>query len=352
MPAPARTDTVGDVTGHPAPRPRPRHRLRLAFGLFLLAPLVGEYLLGNQPITALPALPYLAPLYGGGALLVRETARRTGRGWPAIVLLGAAYALIEEGPVDQMLRNPHYGGIDMGAVYAGTHLGWLGTSVALLQSVLSMHTVWSICVPIALIESFDRDPARPWLGWPGLTVTAVVFVAGSVFLAASQHGSEHFMASRAQFAGAAVAIAGLVVLAFVVGRNPSPQVGTAAPRPRAVGFASFGLCSLYWAGQALLSPWIGVAAWFLLAGVAVALCVRWSRRRGWGAAHRLALAAGALLTYVWVGFTHAQSLGFSFAIGLIGSTVLGIGALLLLAAAARALHRHQAGEPGRPAVPV
>jgi hypothetical protein len=35
------------------------------------------------------------------------------------------------------------------------------------------------------------------------------------------------------------------------------------------------------------------AAWFVLAGVAVTLCVRWSRRRGWGAAHRLALAAGA-----------------------------------------------------------
>jgi hypothetical protein len=352
MPPRAQNDTVGDVTGHPAPR----HRLRLAFALLLLAPLVGEYLLGNQPISALPALPFLAPLYGGGALLVRETARRTGRGWPAMVLLGAAYALIEEGPIDQMLWNPHYGGVDMGAVYAGTHVGWLGTSVALLQSVLSMHTVWSICVPIALIESFDRDPARPWLGRPGLMVTAVVFMAGSVYLAVSQHGSEHFMASWAQFAGAALAIVGLAVLAFVVGRHPRPRADIAAPRPWAVGCASFGLCSLYWGGQAFLvggaSPWIAVAAWFVLAGVAVTLCVRWSRRRGWGAAHRLALAAGALLTYVWVGFMQVLSLGVSFAVGLIGSTVLGIGALLLLAAAVRALHRHQAGEPGRPAVPA
>jgi hypothetical protein len=344
--------TVGDVTGHPAPRHRPRHRLRLAFALFLLAPLVGEYLLGNQPISALPSLFLLAPLYGGGALLVRETARRTGRGWPAMVLLGAAYALIEEGPIDQMLWNPHYGGIDIGAVYGGTHVAWLGTSVGLLQTLISIHTVWSICVPIALIESFDRDPARPWLGGPGLTVVAVVFVAGSVFLAVAQVGSEHFVASWAQFAGAAVAIVGLAGLAFVVGRNPLPRVDTAAPRPWAVGCASFGLCSLYWAGQGFPSPWIAVAAWFVLAGVAVGLCVRWSRRRGWGAAHRLALAAGALLTYVWLGFTQVRSLGVSFATGLIGSTVLGIGALLLLAAAARALHRRQAGEPGQPAVPV
>lgn len=339
------------MTDHPASR----HRLRLAFGLVLLAPLVGEYLLGNQPITALPYLLLLAPLYGGGALLVRETARRTGRGWPTMVLLGASYALIEEGPIDQMLWNPHYGGVDMGAVYAGTHVGWLGTSVALLQSVLSMHTVWSICVPIALIESFDRAPVRPWLGAPGLTVTAVVFVTGSVFLATSQYGSEHFMASWPQFAGAGAAIVGLAVLAFVVGRNPPPRVGAAAPRPWAVGCASFGLCSLYWGGQALpagMSPWIAVAAWFGLVGVAMTLCVRWSRRHGWGAAHRLALAAGALLTYVWVGFTQVLSLGVSFATGLIGSTVLGIGALLLLVAAARALHRHRAGEPGCVAAPV
>jgi hypothetical protein len=65
-----------------------------------------------------------------------------------------------------------------------------------------------------------------------------------------------------------------------------------------------------------------------------------------GAAHRLALAVGALLTYVWLGFTQAQSLGVSLATGLIGSTVLGISALLLRAAAVHALHQQRVGEPG------
>ena len=36
-----------------------------AVGLFFLAPLVAEFLLGNLPITLLPALVLLAPLYGG-----------------------------------------------------------------------------------------------------------------------------------------------------------------------------------------------------------------------------------------------------------------------------------------------
>ena len=50
----------------------PMRRLLPALGLFLLSPLVAEFLLGNLAITSLSALVVLAPLYGGGALLVRE----------------------------------------------------------------------------------------------------------------------------------------------------------------------------------------------------------------------------------------------------------------------------------------
>jgi hypothetical protein len=32
----------------------------------------------------------LAPMSGGGALLIREVARRAGRGWPTVLLLAAA----------------------------------------------------------------------------------------------------------------------------------------------------------------------------------------------------------------------------------------------------------------------
>ena len=85
-----------------------RRSLRLALGLFLLAPLIGEFLLGNLPITWLGSLLVLAPLYGGGALLIREMARRFGLGWPSIILLGLAYAVIEEAFVTESLFNPHH----------------------------------------------------------------------------------------------------------------------------------------------------------------------------------------------------------------------------------------------------
>ncbi len=48
-----------------------RHRIAMALGLMLLAPTVGEYLLGNIPISQYGDVLVLMPLYGAGALLVR-----------------------------------------------------------------------------------------------------------------------------------------------------------------------------------------------------------------------------------------------------------------------------------------
>ena len=49
-----------------------RRGIAPAIGLFFVAPLVAEYLLGDIPIKMLGVLAILAPLYGGGALLIRE----------------------------------------------------------------------------------------------------------------------------------------------------------------------------------------------------------------------------------------------------------------------------------------
>jgi hypothetical protein len=329
-----------------------RHRFLLAIGLLLLSPLVGEFLLGNQPITALPALILLAPMYGGGALLIREGSRRAGRGWPTMILLAAAYALTEEGLIDQMLWNPHYGATGMGAAYASTHVALLGTSIQLLQDVLALHTVWSICVPIAIIETFSRDRTRPWLGKPGLAGIAAVFAAGSVFLAVVQIHSEHFIASPVRFAQATGAIAALIVTAFVIGRRPAPRVEASAPRPWVVGTVAFVASSLYFAcegvtGASPAIPWLVVGAGLLLAGSAVALATRWSHRRDWGAAHRLALAGGALLTYVWLGFTQGQAMSVPHTTAAIGSIILGAAAVILLGLAGAKSGRGQlAGRPG------
>jgi hypothetical protein len=63
--------------------------------LLVIAPLVAEFLLGDVALASLPALVLFIPLYGGGAVLIREVVRHRGGGWPAIVVLAAAYGVVE-----------------------------------------------------------------------------------------------------------------------------------------------------------------------------------------------------------------------------------------------------------------
>jgi hypothetical protein len=69
-----------------------------------------------------------------------------------------------------MLWNDSYAGNDY--LHGPSYIAALGTSVELTQSVLALHVVWSICVPIALVEACVPDRAEtPWLGRLGLAVT-------------------------------------------------------------------------------------------------------------------------------------------------------------------------------------
>ena len=138
------------------PMPQPYRSIPAAVTLFFLAPIVAEFLLGDFPATWLPLLIILAPMYGGGALLIRELTRRTGRGWPTILILGAAYAIIEEAFTTQSLFNPHYLGMHL-----LTH-AWipsLGISAWWTLFMLNVHPFWSIGVSIALAEGLFPPPA-------------------------------------------------------------------------------------------------------------------------------------------------------------------------------------------------
>src|SRR5687767_77308 len=97
--------------GPAGPRPEPkRRRWAPIVSLLLLAPFVAELLLGDVALTSVGIVAVFVPLYGCGALLVRELARRTGRGWPAIALLAGAYGVLEEGFATMSLFNPNFAG--------------------------------------------------------------------------------------------------------------------------------------------------------------------------------------------------------------------------------------------------
>ena len=134
------------------------------------------------------------PRCTGEARSSSARSRRAGKGWPTIFLLAVAYGVVEEGLACQTLFNPSYFGFNL---LREAYIPALGMGVWWTLFVLTLHTVWSICVPIAVIESLVPERATtPWLGWPGLAISAVLYVLGSALVFSGTYQQEHFIAHR------------------------------------------------------------------------------------------------------------------------------------------------------------
>jgi hypothetical protein len=321
---------MSETTHRPARARTTWRRVAPAVGLFLLAPIVAEFLLGNLPISMLPGLVLLAPLYGGGALLVREVVRRAGRGVPMMLVLGVAYGLLEEGIGTQSLFNPNYAGVHLlqeGFVPA------LGIAGPWTVFVLTLHAVFSVTAPIVVVESLVPGRARtPWLGRVGTTVAAVLFLAGLAGTLAVSWAMDPFLAPVPSLGVVVVLAALLVAVAF---RLPRLATSTGpVPPVRAV----LGVGLVAGAAFMLAQGLPGVPAMvltLLVESVGAAATIRLSTRTGWSGRHTLALAAAALLTYAWHAFPQSPIVPVSPAVDLIGTAVFAAGTVALRGTAAR-----------------
>ncbi len=280
-------------------------RLAAVFSLFVLSPLIAEYLLGSLPMSMIAILPVMMLMYGSGAVIIRELVRQSGRGWPSLILLATAYGLIEEGLVDQSLFNPNYLHLrllDYGFIPA------LGTSLVWGIYVIALHMFWSISVPIGLTEAlFRKKRDTPWLGKIGIGVFIVLFLAGSALVAAFTYKTLPFMASPAQLGVTAALVLALIVAAFLWPKRPDATAGK-APHPAVLFAVPLALGSAFmsveFAARSLSRlPWILPAA--ALAGCEILMLVFmavFTRGRMWSDGQRFALMAGSLGVYVWLGF--------------------------------------------------
>jgi hypothetical protein len=301
--------------------------------LLLLAPWTAECSWGGFTAADFPfVVLFLAPLYGGAAVLIREVARRTGRGWPAIVLLAAAFGVVQAGLVDQSLFNPHY--LD-DTEFAGEAVAATGPWPRAVDFV-GNHILLSICAPIALVESFAaphrRD--RPWLGRRGLAAIAVLYLLGSVFIFFDSR--KGFLASPFQLAGAAAVAGGLIAAAMR--RWPSPAQRP-APRPIWVGLVVLGAGLMGW----FVDGWPGVGVRLALAA---ALVVRWSRRTGWRQEHVLAGWAAPLVVAAAGAYFVPNYQPASPAAALTGDIAISVITLALVAGACWRLARATRPVPG------
>jgi hypothetical protein len=326
-----------------------RQRIGPVLALFFFAPISAEYLLGYDSLIGRPAellvgLLIFGPLYGAPAVLIREAARRTGRGWPTILLLSFAAGLVQAGLIDQSLFNPSYRDIPYwDAMRLPTYLPGLGFSAYMVLSFLGGHMMQSYAAPIAVIEALHpRLVRQPWLGRPGLVVVTLLYLAAAGLVLVDQSQTEDFVASAGQLIGSAVVVITLVVVAFRLPRTRRMRPGT-PPRPTAVGVVAFLAIACR---DVLPTNWMGVAfAGLALIGLGV-LVWRWSGRTGWGGRHVLALAAAVLAVNVAMAFV-IQPLGSPDpAIKYAVNSVLALGvAALLLAAARRVRHQPTANPP-------
>jgi hypothetical protein len=123
--------------------------------LLLLSPGIPEYLSSSSPFNALVLNPgqfvfQLAlnlGLYGPGVILIREAKVRWKKGWASVLLLGAAYGILEEGVALSTLYNPLASPVGKLGFYGH----YLGVNWVWLFGLLPFHAIYSISLPILLL---------------------------------------------------------------------------------------------------------------------------------------------------------------------------------------------------------
>jgi hypothetical protein len=141
----------------------------------MIAACLAEFLTGSTPIlmVILNPLGFVANvgLYGGGALLIREATLRWRKRWGAVLLLGGAYAVGEEGFAAKTMINPN-------SPIIGNQLysHWAGVNWVALTNLTVFHSAFSIAVPLILVELlFSETKGRRLLGNRGLAVTGGLY---------------------------------------------------------------------------------------------------------------------------------------------------------------------------------
>ena len=305
--------------------PLPSNR-RLVLYLVVLAAVLPEAITGSTP----PAgwlNPFLVALllwlYGSGVLVCRELAIRWRTGWPGLLLLGAAYGIIEEGFTVKTIFDPSMPMLgDLGWYGRFAGVNWVWT-----VWLMVFHAAFSIAFPIFLVEwRWPHVRGKPLLPDWGLHVVMFLLAGVAVF---GYTALTPYRAGVPELAWALLTIAALgwaayrgwgarLWRAFPAGRMPRRWVFAAA------GFAFFGLSFLVYA----LGPRLGgTPAVTLLEGLVLLLpallLLRRASLRPDGGRHIYAFVAGSIGLFAVFDFILEIA-------GRTASSVVGLGFILLV----------------------
>ena len=271
-----------------------------ALALVIIAPMVGELLTSSAPPLVF-FVPWVflvfALLYGCGALLIRELMTRAGKGWPSILLLGAAYGILEEGIGAKSFFDPKWRAIGPLGVHGRAYgVNWIWT-----LDLILLHAAFCIGLSILTVQLiFPKQESQPWLGRGPLLAVAILY--GLDLLLLYQKGGS-YAAPAAGYAACFVAVTGLVAAAFLwrgplsAGlRKSAPTLQGPAWRFGALGFsaAAVYILQMYYLPSLGLSPWLSAALVVGLALFCANRLVAWTRSgASFSADERFWLVAGA-----------------------------------------------------------
>jgi hypothetical protein len=131
--------------------------------LFIMAPVLAELLSGYltpkkffEPLSLAMNIAF----YSSGAILARELLVRWNKGWPSLLVLGAAYAILEEGLMAKAFFDPAWP--DVGPNLAYGRLA--GVNWILVFRLIIFHSVLSITIPVVMAHfMFPKCRREPWI---------------------------------------------------------------------------------------------------------------------------------------------------------------------------------------------
>ena len=274
-----------------------------ALVLYILAPVVAELISGSSPPLKFfnpLSLIFLPALYGSAAILIRELTVRWHKGWPTILLLGAAFGILNEGLLTKSLFDPAWRDLGILASYGR----WLGVNWVWSVELMIYHAVFSIGIPILLTNLlFSKQQGLPWVSQRTFTLLATLLgatvILGFFFISPYRPPLLHYT------------LALLLVIALGIGARRLPRTlvlyyGNAVARPLAFAIVGFVATVLFfiinWALPHIFIPApVPIALTVLLAVYTARTILSMSGNAiGWTPQHQLALVWGALTFFLLI----------------------------------------------------
>ncbi len=193
--------------------------------MVVMTPGIPEYLTGSTPVIYLFTNPlqffislgFNVALYTMGAILIRDLAIKYRRGWLTILLLGAAYGIMEEGITVHTFFQASGQPVGLLSLYGRS----MGVNWIWAIGITFFHSIYSITLPIFILSiAYPRYRNERLTGRIGIWIAFCIYLADilliNIMIEASHIGS---VPSPSEYFIFTLMAAFFAVVAFLVPRN-------------------------------------------------------------------------------------------------------------------------------------